>query len=309
MLSIVLAALGVVLLAAVASYYLAPGAWLRFLTWLGRRGAGLRSASVMVDGHRVPYLHGGRGEPLLLLHGFAANKDNWTMIARLLTPHFRVIVPDLPGFGDASRLPAASYGIAAQLARLHAFLDTLGLDKVHLGGNSMGGYLATLFAARHPERVMSLWLLAPAGAFEGEASETFELVQGGVNPLIVEDAAGLARLTALCFCKPPWFPAQLQRAFLDRARAEAPFNRKIFDELFAEPVPLSAQVERVPVRTLLVWGDSDRILHPGGQAELRPLFADVECILMRAMGHAPMLERPAETALDYLRFHHRLPAG
>ena len=302
----VLLALLAALLTLTLLYYAAPGLLFRWATAFGRRSAGLKLAQVEVDGHRIAYLHGGQGEVLMLLHGFGANKDHWTLVARLLTPHFRVIVPDLPGFGDSSRRDAASYGVDEQLARIVAFADALGLAAFHLGGNSMGGYLASLIAVRHPERVKSLWLLAPAGVLSAEQSEMLALLETGDNPLVATDMVAFDRLAALCFCKQPYMPAQFKRPLLARAVADAPFNSKIFGEMFSEPLALETSLAGLAVRTLVVWGDDDRILHPSALAILRPLLADAEFILMRHMGHVPMIERPAETAMDFLRFHGRL---
>ena len=302
----VLLALLAVLLTLVLLYYVAPGLLFRWATAFGRRSAGLKLAQVEVDGHRIAYLHGGQGEALVLLHGFGANKDHWTLVARLLTPHFRVIVPDLPGFGDSSRHDAARYGVNEQLARIAAFAATLGLAEFHLGGNSMGGYLASLFAVRHTGQVKSLWLLAPAGVLSAEKSETLALLEAGDNPLVATDVAAFDRLAALCFCKQPYMPAQFKRPLLARAVAEAPFNSKIFSEMFSAPVALETSVAGLAVRSLVVWGDDDRVLHPSALNILRPLLADAEFILMRHMGHIPMIERPAETAMDFLRFHGRM---
>ena len=302
----VMLALLAVLLTLVLLYYVAPGVLFEWATVLGRRSAGLKLAQLEVDGHRIAYLHGGQGETLLLLHGFGANKDHWTMVARLLTPHFRLIVPDLPGFGDSSRHDAARYGLEEQLTRLAIFADSLGLAAFHLGGNSMGGYLAALFAARYPARVKSLWLLAPAGVMGAEKSETLALLEAGDNPLVATDMAGFDRLAGLCFCKQPYMPTQFKRPLLARAVAEAPFNSKIFDEMFSEPVALETRIAGLAVRTLVVWGDDDRVLHPSALAILRPLLTNAEFILMRDMGHVPMIERPAETAMDFLRFHNRM---
>ena len=90
-----------------------------------RAKAGLTEKVVSVDGHDVVYLDGGSGDPLILLHGFGANKDNWTRIAPLLSPHFRLIIPDLPGFGDSTRDPKAHYDTDSLVARLKYFIDDL----------------------------------------------------------------------------------------------------------------------------------------------------------------------------------------
>ena len=80
-----------------------------------RSRAGLqRKEIVLGDGTRMVYLEGGSGAPLLLVHGFGADKDNFTRVARWLTPHYRVIVPDLVGFGESTHLPDADYHYAAQ---------------------------------------------------------------------------------------------------------------------------------------------------------------------------------------------------
>ena len=93
----------------------------------------------MPGGLRYVYLEGGQGEPLLLLHGFGADKDNFVRAARFLTPHFHVIVPDQIGFGESAHPLQADYAPIAQSKRLHALMQALGIKNIHLGGSSMGG--------------------------------------------------------------------------------------------------------------------------------------------------------------------------
>src|SRR5262249_61814458 len=98
----------------------------------------LRSGGVRVDDVEIAYLEGGSGEPLILVHGFGATKDNFTRVAAYLTPHYRVLIPDLPGFGDSSKSETASYSITQQVQWLHAFATALGVGGVHLGGAVAG---------------------------------------------------------------------------------------------------------------------------------------------------------------------------
>jgi len=80
-----------------------------------RRRAGLAEAVLEVANQRIAYLAGGTGDHLLLLHGFGADKDNWVRVAQYLTPHFYVIAPDLPGFGESTRDPNARYAVDDQV--------------------------------------------------------------------------------------------------------------------------------------------------------------------------------------------------
>jgi Predicted hydrolases or acyltransferases (alpha/beta hydrolase superfamily) len=108
------------MIALILLYFLFPGRLVAFGRWLLRRRGGLALKSVTVDGRAWPYLEGGDpAKPLLLfVHGFAGDKDNWSMIAPYLTRDFHVIAPDLPGFGENERNPQLAYDIAAQTARL-----------------------------------------------------------------------------------------------------------------------------------------------------------------------------------------------
>ncbi|MSR14172.1 MAG: alpha/beta hydrolase [Gammaproteobacteria bacterium] len=295
----------VVVGATYAAYRLAPEPMFNLAIKAQRRAAGLTLKEVTVDEHRVPYLEGGQGETLLLLHGFGADKDNWTPIARFLTPHYRVIVPDLPGFGDSSQRNEASYKLDPQLDRIAEFARAVGVTRCHVGGNSMGAYFAAMLAARSPELVQSLWLLAPAGAAGAEPSELLELVGQGDNLLLIDSETKGKRLASLIFTKAPFVPKEFQKLWLQRAIRHCAFNTKIFQELFSDPVLLDARVSGLATPTFIVWGDDDRILHVSGAHALKKLIPNAKLRVMPAMGHCPMLERPRETAADFLSFHQR----
>lgn len=268
-----------------------------------RAKAGLSEKTIQIDGHDVIYLDGGSGETLILIHGFGANKDNWTQVAPMLSPHFRLIIPDLPGFGDSTRDQNARYDVDSQVARLRSFVQALGLSQVHLGGNSMGGYLAAVYSARYPTDVISQWLLAPAGVAAAEPSELFSYLERGENPLLIGDVSDFKRLMDLCFTKTPYVPRSFQRCLCERNMRERDFNDKIFSEMFVEPPSLETELTGSVTKTQILWGDNDRILHVSGAALLAKMINGAQSIVMPQMGHCPMLERPGETADHYLKFH------
>ncbi len=302
----ILGALGVlgalVLGAGVYLYTTAPERAVRAAFEYERRLAGLeRKEITLAGGLRYVYLEGGQGAPLLLLHGFGANKDNFTRVAKYLTPHFRVIIPDHAGFGESAKPPQADYGPRAQAERLRTFARALGVSKLHLGGSSMGGHIALTYAALYPNEVESLWLLSAAGVWSAPPSELRKrMTDTGENPLLVQDEDDFAQLVAMVTAKPLMIP----RPFLDVVAQERIKNyaleERVFKQLAADSV--EERIRGLAVPTLIVWGQQDRVLHPGTAGILQMLLIKSEVVMMQGVGHVPMLEQPERSALDYLRF-------
>lgn len=290
----------VVLLLGLAWWF--PQVTLTLAQGLERRRAGLAEAVVEVANHRIVYLAGGAGDHLLLLHGFGADKDNWVRVARYLTPHFHVIAPDLPGFGESTRDPKARYAIDDQVQRLHAFVEALGLGTFHLGGNSMGGNIAGIYAARYPSEIKSLWLLAPAGVTTAQTSELATRLAAGENPLLVDSVEEFDRLLDFAFVTPPYIPRSVKQYLATQAIAQRAFNEKIFQDLVASPRPLEPALQGFAAPTLIMWGDTDRILHVSGAAILVGLVQNGRLAILEHTGHVPMIEKPQESAQQFLHF-------
>lgn len=102
-------------------------------------------------------------EAIVLLHGYSADKQVWPRFARHLLKNYRVIIPDLAGHGDTGFESSWDYSAPAQAARIAALIDRLGIRKIHIVGNSMGGFIAAHFALGYPERTHSVALIDPAG--------------------------------------------------------------------------------------------------------------------------------------------------
>ena len=267
-----------------------------------RARAGLvRKEITLADGSHIVWLEGGSGAPLVLVHGFGADKDNFTRIARLLTPHFRVIVPDLVGFGESSHRADVDYHYAAQAQRLHAFVQALGLARIDLGGNSMGGGIAMSFAAQHPQEVASLWLIDAAGIAEAPPSELAKIIMStGANPLMITRESDFPAFLKFVMSDPPYIPGPVMDALARERIANQALERQVFAQIATDSV--SGAVHGLTTPTLIVWGDEDRALSPGTVPILKALLPNAQAVVMPRVGHAPMLERPRQTAEDYLRF-------
>jgi abhydrolase domain-containing protein 6 len=147
----------------VGFYFFFPEAAFKLAMDAQRRSADLVKKEVKVDDHRIVYLERGKGDTVLLLHGFGSNKDIWTAFAKYLKG-YHLVIPDIPGFGESSQILADSYDVESQVGRIARFVEVLKLDKFHMAGNSMGGAFAAAYAAKHPEKILTLALLDTAGA-------------------------------------------------------------------------------------------------------------------------------------------------
>jgi pimeloyl-ACP methyl ester carboxylesterase len=273
-----------------------------------RSRAGLaRKEITLADGTRIVYLEGGSGAPLVLVHGFGADKDNFTRVARYLTPHYRVIVPDLVGFGESSHRADVDYHYAAQAQRLHDFTQALGLSRFDLGGNSMGGGISMSLAAQHPQEVASLWLLDCAGIAAAPPSELARIVTTtDTNPLIITKETDFAAFLNFVMSDPPYIPGSVMNAMARERMANQPLERQVFGQIATDSV--DAAVKGMATPTLIVWGDEDRALSVGTVPVLKALLPNAQAIVMPHVGHAPMIERPKQSADDYLHFREQLAA-
>jgi len=211
-------------------YEFAPGTLFKWQDMAQSMMAGLHKQHIRIGDHDWTYLEGGEGPPVLLLHGFDANKNVWVGFARQLLPNYHVVIPDLPGWGESTRLDSADYGIAAQAARLSEFVTALKLPPVNIAGNSMGGHIAGIFAARYPQQVTSLALLDSAGV-HFKPNDFARRVYAGENPFNVDTPQQLDALLTLVFAHPPQIPAGIKQEIVARNIASHAFFQKVLDQI------------------------------------------------------------------------------
>ncbi|MBU4372795.1 MAG: alpha/beta hydrolase [Proteobacteria bacterium] len=295
----------------VAIYFLLPETLFNLAVKAGRHSAGLTKKEIQVDDHKIVYLEGGKGQTILLLHGFAANKDNWIRFTKYLTGDYHVVIPDIPGFGESSQIQNQKYAAENQLKRIERFTEVLKLEKFHVVGNSMGGMLAAMYGAKYPQKVLTLALLAPGGVGSPNPSEVAILLQKGTNPLLTGNTEDFDRLIRLCFVKPPFIPAQFKKVLAADAIAHRDFNKKIWDDMMGNLTKealslkenlLKPYLPEIQAPVLIIWGDGDKILNVGGVSVLEKNLKDYKTVIMKETGHTPMLEKPKETASYYVSY-------
>ncbi len=305
-----LKALGVLLLVialgAGSAYLLAPGLLLRGDYALQSWQADLHTRTLQVGATHWVYYEGGKGPTLVLLHGFGGSRENWLPTARYLVRNFHLLIPDLPGYGASSPIPGADAGVHAQARRLAGFVDALKLQHFALAGHSMGGAIAGVYAAEHPDRVAALALLDTAGLpFRPNAFA--RAVAEGHNPFAYSDRAQFARFMRLIFARPPFVPARIADVLIARNVAAQPFLDATLARLRA-PADADALVPVLPRLTMPVlglWCNDDRVIDPSALDALRKGLVAAPQIgtsLLNGCGHMPIMEEPRATADALTRF-------
>lgn len=287
--------------------YLWPTPMARVAQAYERHRGNLKSKTEVVNGNCWHYLEGGCGEPLVLLHGFNGDSDHFTRSARYLTQHFRILVPDLPGFGETQTQPNISHRIEDVAQLLLEWLDYHQIEEFYLGGNSMGGYISMAMAQKAPHRVRALWLLAPGGVRSAPLSPVLqEVSEDRHNPLVIRNYQDFERLLDYCFVNRPWMPKPLLRFLSKRASATCQSSLRIFDAMLNDSAPLETMATGLSTPALIVWGEEDRVLDSAGAEIIGGLMDHPRIILMPKIGHLPMIEAPRESAEAWLSFTENL---
>jgi pimeloyl-ACP methyl ester carboxylesterase len=235
----------------------------------------------------VRYFEGGAGTPIVFFHGAGGiTGDDPFLVA--LAAKYHVYAPLLPGYGDSEECPELRDMLDFTL---HSWdvVQALGLKDPILAGHSMGGMIAAEMAAVAPNDVTRLALIAPAGLWldDHPIPDIFSLLPYEYPQYMFHDvAAGAALMTAgVAFDNPEW----LKGFLVTNARQLGMAGRLLF------PIPdrgLASRLYRITARTLLIWGDSDRLIVPAYAHAFKRAIRQAELVSIPEAGHAVTLERP-----------------
>jgi len=297
------------LLLAQAMNRLMPDLTARVLRWRLRKWSGMTAATIEVQGRKTPYLQGGKGDTLVLLHDFAGGKDRFIELARRLKVSMRVLVPDMPGHGEGDKDPRTDYSIAAQVQYVRDFVQAHGMGSVHLGGNGMGGGVCAWYAALYPDEVASIWLLnarATQDAWQAPWVKAYDAT--GQCPLLVQTIAQQQAKLKLLAGESKYLPYCVLHTWAAAGARDFDLHHTILKTLRQTP-PLEQQFAGLLTPALIVGGELDRVVPPASVKTLAKVFTRAQTIVVQDMGHIPHLEAPWQTAQDYLAFRAKLAAG
>ena len=243
------------------------------------------------------------GEPLLLIHGFGGNKDNFTRIADKLEG-YHLIIPDLLGFGNSSKPMAADYRADAQATRLHELMQAKGLaSNIHVGGNSMGGAISVAYAAKYPKEVKSLWLIDTAGFWSAGVPKSLEGATLENNPLLINSKEDFYKMYDFIMYKPPYIPKSVKAVFAQERINNKALDAKILEQIVTDNVEERAKIiAKYNIPILVVWGEKDQVIKPETTELIKEIIPQAQVIIMNDVGHVPMVEAVKDTANDYKAF-------
>ena len=271
--------------------------------------AGLDEAQATVADHRWVYAFSDEapaGAPtVVMLHGFTGSKENWYPVAERLRGKVRLLVPDLPGWGESQRKPGADYGFVAQAERVAAFIEQVALpgqqdSEIVLLGHSMGGGIAALIAARYPHLVDRVGLLDAAGV-RFDDNQFGRDVLAGHNPFSVADRDSLRRYIDTVFhreASKPWIPWPASRGLIAYRRQAAAFEQSVLDGIGRGPerfVPGDAAAD-IQQPALLLWGRQDSVIDPSAMNLFADKMPQATKVLVDDCGHMCLMEQPATVA-------------
>jgi abhydrolase domain-containing protein 6 len=266
--------------------YLRPTELFRHVVGARLRLAGFRSRRIQLPRARVRVWRGGRGEPVVFVHGFGTEASvNWHAQLPAARRQFSVVAPDLPGFGASERV-GDERTITFQVACLHDLVTRLGCDRVRLVGHSMGGWISLAFAATHPELVARLVVVDAAGLrFDPDLSLQ--------RVLLPETADDVRELLAANFQRPPRLPGFVLRDVLRTCQRELANRAEVLRQLVYGAEFLDERLASIVAPTLIVWGRADVITPVAVGERLAAGIEDAELIVFEDCAHSPNLERPA----------------
>ena len=251
-------------------------------------------SAVAVGSIRTNYLTAGSGTPVILLHGSGPGVTgyaNWRLLLPRLATRFRVIAPDIVGFGYTDRPRDFDYTLDNWVAFVTQLLDALSIERAHFVGNSFGGALSLALAARHPERVERLVLMGAAG-LEFDLTPGLDAVWG------YQPSADAMRNLMTLFA----YDQTLVKPEIVESRYQAsirPGYQESYAKLF--PAPRQRHVERLATpeamikniahRTLLIHGREDQILPLDCSIRLHHLIPHSELHVFGECGHWTQVEK------------------
>lgn len=250
-------------------------------------------------------------ETILLLHGTGASLHTWYEWVEVLSKNYKVVLVDLPGFGLTGPHKENSYKPESYTQFIGDFMEHLSLDSVHIGGNSLGGFIAWNVAVAYPTKFKSLLLIDAAG-FESQPKSlplAFRLAKIPIlgQALTKFSPKGIvASSIRNVYANPSLVSDELIDRYFNLSKREG--NRAAFVKRLTEE-KREVQVDDltlIKVPTLIMWGEKDNLIPVESATFFANAISKDTLVIFPDLGHVPMEEDPATTVNTYQKFLNEL---
>ena len=247
--------------------------------------------TVRRNGRAIAYRAAGEGAPLLLLHGIGSGSASWEPQFAGLAGRFRVIAWDTPGYGGSDALPGERPVSGAYGDAVADLLDGLALERVHLLGHSLGGLIAAAFAARHPQRLLSVTLSDAAAGYSNSPEEVrVGRLNARIDAMTTLGPAEVAKRRAREVLSPSAREETYEKVFAVQSRlrpdgyvqaARMLHNSDIFGDAATIGVP-----------ALVMYGSKDTVTPEAIGRDLAAAIEGARYVSLEGLGHASYVEGP-----------------
>lgn len=260
--------------------------------------------NIRVHGNKIRYLDYDnvdtkKEDTLVLLHGIGASAERWSKVIPFFNDHFRVIVPDIVGFGYSDK-PTVEYNIPFFVKFLGDFLNSLGIKKTSIAGSSFGGLVGAEFAIKNSQTVNKLVLVSPAGTMKSSTRTLEEYILASLYP--THDNVWRAFIN-MAF-DPRTVTEQTIEDFINRMKLPNAKYAFMSTMLGIRNTPnLSFRLDKILSPTLIVWGEQDEMI-PVKYADDYKKIPQSNLLVIPKCGHTPFTEKPeifSKIAIDFLR--------
>jgi pimeloyl-ACP methyl ester carboxylesterase len=277
----------------------------------------VESKFVKVGDYNIHYVEAGKGETIIMIHGWLCWGAYWKKIIPLVKENYHVYAPDLLGHGisDKPLGKEVSYGTDAQAQRIIAFMDKLGIKKAYIVGHSMGGEIAAKVTLLAPERVKGLVLISAAGMEKTPKLLPLHVRLG--RAMHLENLAWMMNETiirintpSLMFYKENPMPDEFVNDII-MTNLKDMTDRKAMVKATKEGLFQNFMDERcrdIKVPTLVISAKYDRVVPPETQEQYSNLIPGAQYVCIDEAGHMVPWEQPQAVAANIINAMKKVPA-
>jgi pimeloyl-ACP methyl ester carboxylesterase len=252
-----------------------------------------------VDGNKIRYLESGNSKKtLVLIHGLGASAERWSQVIPLFAEQFRVVVPDLIGFGYSDK-PLVDYTPAFFLDFLEKFFVATNIDRPNIVGSSLGGQLSAEYASSHSQNIEKLVLVSPAGAMKQSTPALDAYIMAALYP---NDQSAKNAFTMM-EASGNDIEDEIVNGFVERMRlpnAKLAFMSTVLGLKNSELI--TSKLPSISVPTLIIWGSNDPVIPINYADDFVSSIQDCRFFRMDGCGHTPYVQDPLVFASKVLEF-------